>query len=132
MYAGDMVVSGGASQQNPGVGRDTGGERPRDVLSVARAQGGDSPPLAPSRDVPPRPGEIWSLAVTPPPWYAGVVGTCAVIDSVAADSVYVVYATGMRECFPAGRFQAFFRPKGVKRVRRSRGKSSGVEGYVDR
>jgi hypothetical protein len=97
--AGDTRGQGGQAEE---MGK---GDRPRDNGSVARALHVASQ----DQDQSPQPGETWLLFVPPPPWYAGTVGTRAVIDSVSADSTYVLFECGMRECFPRARFADYFR-----------------------
>lgn len=41
--------------------------------------------------------------------YAGHVGAHAVVTDVATDSVYVLFESGIRECFPPKQFHDLFR-----------------------
>jgi len=58
----------------------------------------------------PHRGDSWILAVTPPPCYAGAAGARVSVESVSKDGVYVRFESGVRECYPPGRFTAYFEP----------------------
>jgi hypothetical protein len=42
--------------------------------------------------------------------YAGYVGAEVVVTDVANGSVYVLFESGMRDCYPPKQFRALFRP----------------------
>jgi hypothetical protein len=45
----------------------------------------------------------------PPEAYAGHAGARVTISSQTTENVYVLFANGIRECYPAAHFAALFR-----------------------
>lgn len=59
----------------------------------------------------PRRGQRFILTVRPLDWYAGSVGSGAIVDEVSDTAVYVVFDGGIRESFPPARFAEYFKPE---------------------
>lgn len=55
-------------------------------------------------------GQRFVMTVRPLAWYAGKPGDAAIVQQAAADSVYVLFDSGLRESFPPVRFAEYFRP----------------------
>jgi hypothetical protein len=47
--------------------------------------------------------------------YAGFIGAEAVVTDVANGSVYVLFESGIRDCYPPSQFYALFRPHAAAR-----------------
>ncbi|MEP6653807.1 MAG: hypothetical protein ABJA82_10630 [Myxococcales bacterium] len=56
-------------------------------------------------------GQRFVLAVRPLDWYAGSVGSGALVEEVSETAVYVVFDGGLRESFPPARFAEYFKPE---------------------
>jgi len=59
---------------------------------------------------------IYVMVHDPPEAYAGHAGARVTISSRTTENVYVLFANGIRECYPAAHFEALFRqfPEGGK------------------
>ncbi len=55
-------------------------------------------------------GQRFVMVVRPPAWYAGKPGDGAIVQQLSADSVYVLFDSGLRDSFPLARFAEYFRP----------------------
>ena len=68
-------------------------------------------PLAPAAELPSRAlrDQRYVMVRAPSSGYAGHVGAEAVVTDVANGSVYVLFQSGIRECFPPRQFQDLFR-----------------------
>jgi len=51
--------------------------------------------------------------------YAGFVGAHAIVTDVANGSVYVLFESGMRDCYPPRQFLDLFRRQAWRRSRRA-------------
>jgi hypothetical protein len=59
----------------------------------------------------PLPDQHFVMVRAPSTAYAGYVGAQAVVTDVANGSVYVLFESGIRDCFPPRQFHALFRPR---------------------
>ena len=57
----------------------------------------------------PRVGQRFVMTVPPLAWYAGKPGDTGIIQQALADSVYVLFDSGLRESYPPLRFAEYFR-----------------------
>ena len=58
----------------------------------------------------PRVGQRFVMAVQPLAWYAGKPGDGAIVQNASAESIYVLFDSGLRDAFPPVRFAEYFRP----------------------
>jgi hypothetical protein len=66
-------------------------------------------PLLASED--PLPDQHFVMVRAPSTAYAGYVGAQAVVTEVTNGSVYVLFESGIRDCYPPSQFCALFRPR---------------------
>jgi hypothetical protein len=52
---------------------------------------------------------VFVMVSDPPPAYAGHAGARATISNRTTENVYVLFANGIRECYPAAHFAVLFR-----------------------
>lgn len=72
--------------------------------------------LFPSSRPNPLPDQHFVMVRTPSRVYAGHVGAEAVVTDVANGSVYVLFESGMRECYPPKQFHNLFRRRALRRT----------------
>jgi hypothetical protein len=69
-------------------------------------------PISPA----PLPDQRFVMVRAPSSVYAGRVGAEAVVTDVANGSVYVVFESGVRECYPPQQFRHLFRRHARRRT----------------
>jgi hypothetical protein len=63
----------------------------------------------------PVPDQRFVMVRAPSSRYAGFIGAEAVVTDVANGSVYVLFESGIRDCYPPSQFYALFRPHAAAR-----------------
>ena len=63
----------------------------------------------------PMPDQRFVMVRAPGSRYAGYVGAEAVVTDVANGSVYVLFESGIRDCYPHSQFHSLFRPRPAAR-----------------
>jgi hypothetical protein len=63
-----------------------------------------APTLSPLRE------QRFVMVRAPSSGYAGYIGAQAVVTDVANGSVYVLFESGIRDCYPPQQFHRLFRP----------------------
>jgi hypothetical protein len=59
----------------------------------------------------PLPEQHFVMVRAPSSGYAGYIGAEAVVTDVANGSVYVLFQSGIRDCYPPKQFESLFRPR---------------------
>jgi hypothetical protein len=71
---------------------------------------------APATLLSPLPEQRFVMVRAPSSGYAGYIGAEAVVTDVANGSVYVLFQSGIRDCYPPKQFECLFRPRRSSRA----------------
>ena len=74
-------------------------------MSVLEDAPAPAPLLSPLRE------QRFVMVRAPASGYAGYIGAQAVVTDVANGSVYVLFESGIRDCYPPKQFNRLFRPR---------------------